>query len=473
MDKLTFYIGGEWVRPYGKDTFEVKNPATEEVIGKIAMGNEDDVDAAVTRARGAFFEFSLSSREERISLLRRILEIYKARKDDIAQAITMEMGAPITFSREQQVITGPANISSTLDALSNYPFEERMGSTLLVRDAIGVTGLITPWNWPINQIMAKVAPALAAGCSMVLKPSEYAPLSANILAEILDEAGVPPGVFNLIHGDGETVGNAMSGHQDIDLISFTGSTRAGIKVATQAAGTLKRVTQELGGKSGYIIIPDANLQNAVTDCARRCFMNSGQNCNAPTRLLVPQYKQEEASDIAKSFVESLCIGDTMDEGTTLGPVVNERQFNRIQHFIESGEQEGAKLVTGGKGRPKNIKSGWYVRPTIFTEVEPGMTIAREEIFGPVLSILTYSDLEDAIRIANSTTYGLAGYVYSSDLETACNVARQLRAGSITINAVATDWNAPFGGYRKSGNGRERGRFGMDEYIELKALQGYQ
>ena len=473
MDKLMFYIGGEWVRPSGKDTFEVKNPATEEVIGKITMGNENDVDAAVDRAKAAFFDFSLTSREERISLLGRILEIYEARKDDVAQAITMEMGAPIRLSRERQVITGPANISSTLDALSHYSFEEKMGTTLLVRDAIGVAGLITPWNWPVNQIMSKVAPALAAGCSMVLKPSEYAPLSANIVAEILDEAGVPSGVFNMIHGDGETVGNAMSGHGDIDLISFTGSTRAGIKVATQAAGSLKRVTQELGGKSGYIIVPDAGFPDAVTDCARRCFMNSGQNCNAPARLLVPRGRQEEASEIARNFVESLCIGDTLDEGTTLGPVVNERQFYRIQHFIESGEQEGAILVAGGKGRPENIKSGWYVRPTIFNEVDPGMTIAREEIFGPVLSILTYSNLEDAVRIANSTTYGLAGYVYSSDLETARSVARRLRAGSITINAVATDWNAPFGGYRRSGNGRERGRFGIDEYTELKALQGYQ
>jgi aldehyde dehydrogenase (NAD+) len=469
---MQFYIDGTWVEPTARKTWPVVNPATEETMYEIALGSKADVDKAVAAARRAFQTFSRTTKDERVALLTRIAEIYKRRIKDVGSAISDEMGAPITLAERAQAGAGLGHIMTTIDVLKSYEFEERIGSAMVAREPVGVIGMITPWNWPLNQIACKVAPALAAGCTMILKPSEFTPSSALIFAEILHEAGVPAGVFNLINGLGAEVGVALSSHPDIDMISFTGSTRAGIDVAQRAAPTVKRVTQELGGKSPNIILDDADLQKAVTGGAAHCFNNSGQSCNAPTRMLVPRVKMQEAASIAKAVAERTKVGDPRADGTTLGPVVNKTQWDKIQGLIKKGIDEGATLVAGGLGRPDGLNKGYYVRPTVFADVTNDMTIAREEVFGPVLSIIGYGDEAEAVRIANDTPYGLAGYVWSGNIERARKVARELRAGNVNLNGVPNDRAAPFGGYKQSGNGREWGRYGLEEYLEVKAIAGF-
>jgi aldehyde dehydrogenase (NAD+) len=468
-----FYINGEWVDPAEElNTCDVLNPANEEVIGKIAMGSAADVDKAVIAAKDAFDTYSQTSVEERLALLGKIIEVYQSRYDEIAETISSEMGAPLTLSKAAQAATGLGHFAQAIEILQGFEWEETKGRTLIRKEPIGVVGMITPWNWPINQISCKVAPALAAGCTMVLKPTEIAPLNAMLFAEVMHEAGVPPGVFNLVNGDGLTVGEAMSSHPGIDMMSFTGSTRAGIAVAKGSADTVKRVAQELGGKSANIILDDADFESAITGGARHCFNNSGQSCNAPTRMLVPESRQDEAKEIAKRAAETTKVGDPFSEDTGMGPVVSEIQFNKIQGLIEKGIEEGAELVVGGPGKPEGLNAGYYVRPTVFANVNNDMTIAREEIFGPVLSILPYKNEEEAIQIANDTDYGLYGYVSSGDVEHAKKVANRIRAGSVAINNASADFTAPFGGYKQSGNGREWGPFGFDEFLEIKAVVGY-
>ncbi|WP_072391522.1 aldehyde dehydrogenase family protein [Hyphomicrobium sp. CS1GBMeth3] len=470
-DLNKFYIGGEWVAPAAPRTVPVVNPATEETLYEVALGTAADVDAAVAAARAAWPAYAETSREERLALFTRIMEIFAKRLREIGAAVSDEMGAPLTFAERAQAGAGLGHFISTQEVLKTYPFEERIGSAMVVREPIGVAGQITPWNWPMNQIACKVAPALAAGCTMVLKPSEYTPRSALLVAEILHEAGVPPGVFNLVNGDGPDVGAALSAHPDLDMISFTGSTRAGIDVAIRAAPTVKRVTQELGGKSANIILEDANFEKAIAGGARHCFGNSGQSCNAPTRMLVPAARMDEAASIAACVADGLRVGDPRAKETDLGPVVNRTQWEKIQRLIDSGVAEGATLAAGGPGRPQGLNKGFYVRPTVFANVTPEMTIAREEIFGPVLSIIAYKDEDDAVRIANDTPYGLAGYVSSGDIERARRVARRIRAGNVNLNSAMNERRAPFGGMKQSGNGREWGRFGLEEYLEVKAISG--
>ncbi len=472
QEKLQFYIDGAWVDPIEAKTLDVINPATEEPIARIALGSAKDVDVAVVAARKAFATYSQTTREERLALLQSIAASYQKRYDELAQTISLEMGAPLWLSKAAQAATGLGHLTKMIEILQDYPFEEKQGTTLVRHEPIGVCGLITPWNWPVNQIMCKVAPALAAGCTMVLKPTEIAPLNAILIAEILHDAGVPAGVFNLVNGDGPTVGAAISSHPDIDMVSFTGSTRAGIEVARAAAPTVKRVTQELGGKSPNLILDDADLASAIAGGLMSCTMNSGQSCNAPTRMLVPASRHDEAVAIAKATAETLTVGDPGDEGSRLGPVVSEVQWNKIQGLIQAGIDEGATLVTGGTGRPEGIDRGYFVRPTVFANVRNDMTIAREEIFGPVLSIIPYQTEDEAIEIANDTTYGLAGYVSSGNLEHAQEVAKKIRAGQIALNGAPPDFSAPFGGYRQSGNGREWGREGFEEFLETKAIMGW-
>ena len=468
-----FYINGEWVDPAeGLNTCEVLNPANEEVIGRIAMGSAADVDKAVIAAKDAFDTFSQTTVEERLALLGKIVEVYQSKYDEIAETISSEMGAPLTLSKAAQAATGLGHFAQAIEILQGFEWEETKGRTLIRKEPIGVVGMITPWNWPINQISCKVAPALAAGCTMVLKPTEIAPLNAMLFTEVMHEAGVPAGVFNLVNGDGLTVGEAMSSHPGIDMMSFTGSTRAGIAVAKGSADTVKRVAQELGGKSANIILDDADFESAITGGARHCFNNSGQSCNALTRMLVPESRHDEAKEIAKRAAETTKVGDPFSEDTGIGPVVSELQFNKIQGLIEKGIEEGAELVVGGPGKPEGLNAGYYVRPTVFANVNNDMTIAREEIFGPVLSILPYEDEEQAIQIANDTDYGLYGYVSSGDVEHAKKVANRIRAGSVAINNASADFTAPFGGYKQSGNGREWGPFGFDEFLEIKAVVGY-
>src|SRR5215470_9458469 len=462
-NNLKFYIDGAWVDPATPHPFAVVNPATEEPVAQISLGSAIDVDRAVKAARAAFPAFSHTSKEERIALLQRIIEAYKARYDDIAKAISLEMGAPASLATKAQAATGLGHLNQMIAVLKEYEFEHMQGKTRIIREPIGVCGFITPWNWPINQIMCKVAPALAAGCAMVLKPSEIAPLNAIIFAEVLHAAGVPRGVFNLVNGDGPTV----------DLVSFTGSTRAGILVAKAAADTVKRVHQELGGKSANIVLPDADLKKAVSDGVKNCFRNSGQSCNAPTRMFVPAGQHDDAMVVARETAEAVRVGPPDAGDTVIGPVVSEAQFNKIQRLIETGIREGATLVTGGPGRPEGLSRGYYVRPTVFANVKPEMTIAREEIFGPVLSILPYETEEQVIELANDTVYGLAGYVQSGDLGHARRVAAELRAGQISLNGAPGDVAAPFGGYKQSGNGREWGKYGFEEFLEIKAVLGYQ
>ena len=468
---LNFYINGEWVAPVTPKTMDVLNPATEEVIGRISLGSAADVDKAVAAARTAFETYSQTSREERIALLERIIAAYGARMNDLAETISQEMGAPMWLATAAQAPSGFAHLMQVLEILKSYEFTEKRGDTHIVREPNGVCGLITPWNWPINQIACKVAPALAAGCTMVLKPTEIAPLNAILFTEILHEAGVPKGVFNLVNGDGPTVGTALATHPGVDMMSFTGSTRAGIQVARNAADTVKRVAQELGGKSANIILDDADLKAAVEGGVRACFTNSGQSCNAPTRMLVPRARLQEAASIAKAAAESVVVGDPATQGTTIGPVVSKAQFDKIQKLIEKGIEEGAELVTGGPGLPPGLSKGYYVRPTVFSNVRNDMTIAREEIFGPVLSILPYDSEDDAVRIANDTVYGLSGYVSSGSTERAFRVASRLRTGNVHINGAGPDFAAPFGGYKQSGNGREWGEHGFEEFLEVKAVMG--
>jgi aldehyde dehydrogenase (NAD+) len=472
VNRMKFYIDGAWVDPAGKKTWAVVNPATEEAMYEIAVGSKEDIDKAVAAARRAFATFSRTNRDDRVALLRRIAEAYKKRAKEIATAISDEMGAPMGLAERAQAGAGLGHIMTTIDVLKGYKFEEPLGSATVLREPVGVIGMITPWNWPLNQIACKVAPAIAAGCTMVLKPSEYTPTSALIFAEIMHEAGVPKGVFNLVNGLGPEVGVAMSEHPGIDMISFTGSTRAGIDVAQRAAPTVKRVSQELGGKSPNIILDDADLQKAIAGGVTHCFNNSGQSCNAPTRMMVPHTRMKEASALAKSVAEQAKPGDPKADATTMGPVVNKIQWDKIQGLIKKGIDEGATLVTGGLGRPDGLNKGYYVRPTVFADVTNDMTIAREEIFGPVLSIIGYRDETDAVTMANDTPYGLAGYVWSGDVERARKVAQQLRAGNVNLNGVLNDRSAPFGGYKQSGNGREWGRFGLEEYLEVKAIAGF-
>jgi aldehyde dehydrogenase (NAD+) len=468
-----FYLDGEWRRPApGAKVIDVINPATEEPFAKMPLGTADDASAAIGAARRAFPEYAASSRESRIGLLTRIRDGYEARLEDIAQAISTEMGAPITFCRESQAPSGLAHLDIMIETLRNFAFEEQRGATRLVREAIGVVGLITPWNWPMNQIACKVAPALAAGCTMILKPSEISPISGILFAEIIAEAGAPAGVFNLVNGDGPGVGQILASHPEIDMISFTGSTRSGVAVAKAAASTVKRVTQELGGKSPNIILPDADLRPAVERGVLACFDNNGQSCDAPTRMLVHRDQHDEALAIAAAAAEKQIIGDPADPATQIGPVVSQTQYDKIQRLIEIGITEGARLAAGGTGRPAGLNRGYFVRPTVFGNVVNQMMIAREEVFGPVLSILPYRDVEDAIAIANDTPYGLGAYVQSRDRERATEVARHLRAGQVFINYPQPDLAAPFGGYKQSGNGREYGEWGLAEFLEIKGLIGY-
>jgi aldehyde dehydrogenase (NAD+) len=473
QDKLKFYIDGKWVDPATPKTLEVINPANEEAYARISLGSKADVDKAVAAARRAFETFSRTTKEERLALLQKIFDAYQKHYAEMVETISREMGAPLGLSKAAQAATGLGHLGETMRILKDYNFAETRGSTEIVREPVGVCGLITPWNWPINQITCKVAPALAAGCTMVLKPSEVAPMSGYLFAEIMHEAGVPAGVFNLVNGDGPTVGEAMSSHPGIDMMSFTGSTRAGIAVAKAAADTVKRVSQELGGKSANIILDDADLQKAVSQGVSNCFSNSGQSCNAPTRMFVPRAKQDQAIEIAKGAAAKAKVGDPFAEGTTMGPVVSEVQFNKIQALIQKGIDEGATLVTGGVGRPEGLNRGYFVRPTVFANVTNEMTIAREEIFGPVLSILPYDTEADAIRQANDTVYGLSGYVQSGNIEHARKVASQLRTGNVHLNGAGADFKSPFGGYKQSGNGREWGEFGFEEFLEVKAVMGYQ
>jgi aldehyde dehydrogenase (NAD+) len=473
QDNLKFYIDGKWVDPVTPKTLDVINPANEEAYARISLGSKADVDKAVAAARRAFETFSRTTKEERLALLQKIFDAYQKHYGEMVETISREMGAPLGLSKAAQAATGLGHLGETMRILKDYNFQETRGSTEIVREPVGVCGLITPWNWPINQITCKVAPALAAGCTMVLKPSEVAPMSGYLFAQIMDEAGVPPGVFNLINGDGPTVGEALSSHPGIDMMSFTGSTRAGIAVAKAAADTVKRVAQELGGKSANIILDDADLKKAVSQGVANCFSNSGQSCNAPTRMFVPRSKQDEAIEIAKAAAAKVKVGDPFAEGTTMGPVVSEVQFKKIEGLIQKGIDEGATLVTGGVGRPEGLNRGYYVRPTVFANVTNDMTIAREEIFGPVLSILPYDTEADAIRQANDTVYGLSGYVQSGNIEHARKVASQLRTGNVHLNGAGADFKSPFGGYKQSGNGREWGEFGFEEFLEVKAVMGYQ
>lgn len=469
---LKFYINGEWVDPIEPKTMDVINPANEAVIGQVSLGSAKDVDAAVAAARTAFETFSKTSREERMALLERIIAAYKKRMPELGAAISAEMGAPLPFATRMQAGAGLGHFSTALGVLKDFKFTETMGTTEIVREPIGVAGMITPWNWPANQIACKVAPALATGCTMVLKPSEVAPYNAIILAEILHEAGVPKGVFNLVNGDGPGVGAAMAAHPGIDIMSFTGSTRAGVEVAIRAAPTVKRVSQELGGKSPNILLEDCDFQKAVTDGVGAVMRNSGQSCNAPTRMLVPAKRMKEVIAIAKAAAEKFKVGDPTAEGVDVGPVVSAAQWNKIQALIGKGIDAGATVVTGGQGRPDGLSKGYYVKPTVFADVDNGMTIAQEEIFGPVLAIIPYKDEAEAIKIANDTPFGLAAYVSSGDKDHAIKVAREIRSGMVHINGAFADSKAPFGGVKQSGNGREWGKFGFDEYLEVKAVMGY-
>jgi aldehyde dehydrogenase (NAD+) len=468
-----FYINGEWVAPHAEKWFDIVDPATEEVVDRLAMGSEIDVDDAVTAARVALPAYSEWSVDQRITLLRRILEVYDRRYEEFVEAMRVEMGAPVAFSRKGQAARVPAHVSELIKILEKFKFEELHGSTLVRLEPIGVCGLITPWNWPVNQIIVKIAPALAAGCTMILKPSEYSPLSSLLFAEVLHEAGVPKGVFNLINGDGPSVGRAIASHPDIDMVSFTGSTRAGIEVAKAAADTVKRVAQELGGKSANILLDDVDLDDAVTRGVAACFTNSGQSCSIPTRMLVPAARMAEAAEIAKRAADGYRVGPTNDEATQLGPLVNRAQFERVQALIAQGIDEGATLVTGGLGRPEGLTKGFFTKPTVFADVTPEMTIAVEEIFGPVLSMIPYSSEDEAIKIANGTRYGLAAYVQSKDRDRAQRVGKAMKAGGVHLNYPSADFASPFGGYKQSGNGREWGEYGLREYLEIKGIVGYE
>jgi aldehyde dehydrogenase (NAD+) len=452
---------------------DVINPATEEPCGRISLGSAADVDLAVAAAKRAGAAYAATTREQRIELLQSILVEFAKRHDDIAAAIMDEMGAPWGLAKGAQAGSGPQHIKAAIRALKTFEFEEKNRTTLIVKEPIGVCALITPWNWPVNQIACKVAPALAAGCTMVLKPSEIAPFDAMIFAEVLDAAGVPAGVFNLVNGDGPGVGTALSLHPDVAMVSFTGSTRAGVAVAQNAAPTVKRVAQELGGKSANILLDDADFDTAVRQGAEECFDNTGQSCNAPTRMLVPRDRMEEAASIAAEVAQHTRVGDPRAEGIEVGPLVSEQQWNKVQDLIRKGIDEGATLAAGGTGRPEGLQKGWYARPTVFANVSNDMTIAREEIFGPVLSIIAYDDEDEAVEVANETPYGLSGYVSSGSLDRARRVAARLHTGMVHINGAHLDSMAPFGGYKQSGNGREWGAHGIEEFLEVKSIYGFE
>ena len=470
-DNRRFYIDGAWVDPIEATEFKVINPATEGVAGVISMGGPKDVDRAVAAARRAFEGYSRTTPAERLALLERVLAAYNAHYDEIARAISIEMGAPIKLAKGSQTRIGVGHISAMIEVLKTFQFEQMQGTTRLVLEPVGVCALITPWNWPMNQVAAKVVPALAAGCTMVLKPSEYSPFSAIIWAKVMQEAGVPAGVFNLINGDGPNVGAPLSSHRDIDMVSFTGSTRAGTEVAKNAATSVKRVHQELGGKSPNILLDDADFERAVKQSVLHVFQNSGQSCNAPTRMLVPAGRLAEVEAIAKRITASVVVGDPTSEGTTVGPVVSKVQFDRVEGYIEKGIAEGAKIIAGGAGRPQGLTKGYFVRPTIFSSVRNEMTIAREEIFGPVLCILPYETEEQAVQIANDTPYGLAAYVWSQNNIRARRVASRIRAGQVALNGASGDMRTPFGGFKMSGNGREYGEYGLRDFLEVKAMIG--
>ena len=472
QNNLKFFINGEWVNPEIPNAFDVINPATEEAFTQISMGSKADVDKAVAAAKAAFPVYSKWTVEQRIELLEKIIELYDKRKAEVAKAISLEMGAPISMAKSDQAAVGTTHFTSALNALKNFTFEKQEGNVILRHEAIGICGLITPWNWPMNQVAVKVAPALAAGCTIILKPSEIAPLDAMILAEIIEEAGAPAGVFNLVNGNGPDVGEAMSAHRDIHMMSFTGSTRGGIAVAKTSADTVKRVSQELGGKSANIILRDADIAKAVADGVVYCMDNSGQSCNAPTRMLVPNESMDIAIEAARGAAESLKVGDPADENTDLGPVVSEIQFDKIQALIQKGIDEGATLVAGGTGRPDGLPKGYYVKVTVFANANNDMAIAREEIFGPVITLIGYDTEEDAINIANDTDYGLAGYVSSGNLDHARSIANEIRAGQVIVNYQSGNGDTPFGGYKQSGNGREKGVWGLHDYLEVKAIIGY-
>lgn len=467
-----FFIGGEWVAPAGRGQADVINPATERVIGQVALGNAEDVSRAVAAAQAAFPAYSCSTPAQRIALLERLEAEYHQREPEFAQLICEEIAAPIGYAREVQAPAGRLHIRTAIEVLRDFQFETQQGTTRVVKEAIGVCALITPWNFPLNTVVSKVVGALAAGCCVVLKPSELSPFSAVAFAQAVSAAGFPAGVFNLINGSGPEVGEALAAHPDVAMVSITGSTAAGIRVAKVAADTVKRVHQELGGKSANLVLPDADLQTAVPQSVLACFRNSGQSCSAPTRMLVHASQLRAAEQLAAATAAGLKLGDPLDASTTLGPVVNRSQFERVQKLIASGLEEGARLVTGGPGRPEGLATGFFVKPTIFSDVRPGMRIAQEEIFGPVLAILPYETEEQAIAIANGTRFGLAAYIQSSDRERARRLARRLQAGTVHINFPPYDTHAPFGGYKQSGNGREYGAHGVDEFLEVKAVTGY-
>jgi aldehyde dehydrogenase (NAD+) len=471
--EMQFYIDGEWVEPAVAHPLDVIDPSTEEAYAKISLGGKADVDLAVAAARRAFESFSQTTKAERVDLLKRILAAFQARYKDIADAISKEMGAPTKLAMQAQAGMGVGHISKMIEVLENFEFEHLEGTTLIAKEPIGVVGMITPWNWPINQITCKVCPAIAAGCTMVLKPSEIAPMDAIIFAEIMHDAGVPKGVFNLVNGDGPGVGTALSEHPDIDMISFTGSARAGVLIAKAAADTIKRVHQELGGKSANILLDDVDIDAAVTRGVLNCFSNSGQSCNAPTRMFVPEQANGKAIDAARLAAESIKVGPPTAEGTQMGPVVSEVQFKKIQDLIQAGIDEGATLVAGGTGRPEGLNRGYYVRPTVFADVTPDMRIAREEIFGPVLSILKYRSDDEVVAEANNTVYGLASYIQSGNPKRAQAMAKKMRSGNVYINYAGGDMGAPFGGYKQSGNGREWGKWGLEEFLEIKGIVGYE
>ncbi len=465
-----FYINGKWVKPNSTKTMAVLNPATEDLIGEIILGNSEDVDIAVSAAKNAFNSFSKTSKNDRLELLNKIRQISEKRFEDLANAMTSEMGAPHRMAREAQADAAIGHLDGFIDALKKHEEKIVLSNTdVLLKEPIGVCGLITPWNWPINQITLKVLPVIATGCTCILKPSEHTPLSAMVYAEILDEAGVPDGVFNLVHGDGEGVGVSMSRHPDIEMMSFTGSKRGGKSVTIESAETVKKVTLELGGKSPNIVFADCDLDEKVKDSVNECMFNTGQSCDAPTRLLVEKKCYDEVIDIAKKTAEEIKVGDPTLDGDHLGPLFDKIQFDRVQNMIQVGIDEGANLLVGGLGKPDGHEKGWFVKPTIFSDVNNNMRVAQEEIFGPVLVIIPFDDEDEAIRIANDTPYGLAAYLQTGDKERAERVSRQLRAGGVHVNGGGYNYGSPFGGYKESGNGREGGDMGLEDYLETKAL----
>ena len=474
-NKKNFYIDGKWVAPKSKEEIKVINPATEENCAVISLGNKEDIDLAVNSAKKAYSAWSFSTKEERIKLLEKLYENYKKRWADIAEAITTEMGAPKDFATKLQAGTGAAHLKSFIRYLKNFEFEKPLGehapNQRLIYEPKGVCALITPWNWPMNQVCLKVMPALAAGCTMVLKPSELAPLSSMILAELIDDTKFPAGVFNLVNGDGATTGNALTSHPDINMISFTGSTRAGALISQNAAKDFKRVSLELGGKGANIIFKDADPE-AIERGALRCFRNSGQSCNAPTRMLVEKSMYDEAVKRLKKYTENFEVGDPKKEGEHIGPVISETQYNKIQTLIKKGIDEGAKLVAGGPGKPEGLEKGYFVKPTVFVDVNNDMDIARTEIFGPVLSVMPFETEEEAIKIANDTPYGLTNYIQTQDKEKVKRVARKLRSGMVDVNGVGIAVDAPFGGFKHSGIGREAGEHGLEEFLEVKSVGGW-